>query len=140
MKKCRLRNENATRWSSAFLMLESVDRAYKRNAFVEANVVFPIEHTTVRKYYKVLLGLYHVTMGFQRSKSSIAEVIPSLKKEIYVLENIKLPDVYKSFGKVLAKCLKAKFRYELDSSIYMVYIFSILLQVFCITFIKMKIK
>jgi hypothetical protein len=32
-KKCRLRLENLTRWSSAFLVLESVKRAYDRGSF-----------------------------------------------------------------------------------------------------------
>ena len=32
-KKCRLQCENLTRWSSSFLMLESVKRAYEKGAF-----------------------------------------------------------------------------------------------------------
>ncbi len=36
-KKCRLRIENLTRWSSSFLMLESVKRAYNKGAFNDEN-------------------------------------------------------------------------------------------------------
>ena len=32
-KKCKLRVENLTRWSSSFLMLESVKRAYDKGIF-----------------------------------------------------------------------------------------------------------
>ena len=46
VKKCRLRTENLTRWSSTFLMLESVKRAYDADAFSSENSC-PIDIETV---------------------------------------------------------------------------------------------
>jgi len=37
LKKGKLRLANATRWSSAYLMLESVKRAYDRGCYEESN-------------------------------------------------------------------------------------------------------
>ena len=50
---------------------------------------------------KTLVGLYEVSTDFQKSNSSIAEVIPYLfiENEIFVLEKIDLPAVYKSLIK-----------------------------------------
>lgn len=101
-------------------MLESVLKAYLKNSFEEAGVVFPIQMKTVKQYMKTLVCLYEVSTGFQKSNSSIADVIPSIENEIIVLENIDLPVVYKAFAQILVRCLRHKFEYELNSNIYKV--------------------
>lgn len=74
-KKCRLRLENTTRWSSAFLMLESVKRAYDRGAFNE-EIVCPVDQQTIELYIQVLKPAYLLSISFQLASSSIAETVP----------------------------------------------------------------
>jgi hypothetical protein len=60
-----LRIENLTRWSSTFLMLESVKRAYDKGAFDENENIFkhiftgyikiyPVESETINNYLRIL--------------------------------------------------------------------------------------
>lgn len=73
--KCRLRLENTTRWSSAYLMLESVKRAYDKGVFSDGQGC-PIPLRTVETYLQVLKPAYLLSVSLQKSKSSIADVIP----------------------------------------------------------------
>jgi hypothetical protein len=79
-KKCRLRIENLTRWSSSFLMLESVKRAYNKGAFNNENEELrcPVSLETVETYYEILKKVYLVSLEFQKTNSSISDIIPSI--------------------------------------------------------------
>lgn len=78
-KKCRLRIENLTRWSSSFLMLESVKRAFSKGAFNQENEELrcPVSLETVDTYYGILKKVYFVSLDFQKTNSSISDIIPS---------------------------------------------------------------
>ena len=69
-------------------MLESVLKAYLKGTFEMAEFDFPVRLQTIKQYLKTLTGLYEISIGFQRSNSSISEVIPSIVREVYVLERI----------------------------------------------------
>jgi hypothetical protein len=76
-KKCRLRIENVTRWSSAYLMLESVKKAYDRNAFNQSDPEMrcPVDRETVEIYLQILKPAYILNVSFQNNHSSIADVV-----------------------------------------------------------------
>lgn len=78
-KKCRLRCLNVTRWSSAFMMLEAVLRAFNKkmlsNEALSENC-FPIPLKTVEIYYQVLIEAHESSLDFQKMGASIGYVIP----------------------------------------------------------------
>ena len=76
-KSCRLRIENLTRWSSTFLMLESIKRAYDRGAFND-NFPCDIDLKTTEIYLKILKPAYKLSIKFQKNSSNIADIIPNL--------------------------------------------------------------
>lgn len=75
INKCRLRLENLTRWSSAYLMLETVKRAYDNNVF-NSDFICPIDLNTIELYLQILKPAYLLSISFQNSNSSIADTIP----------------------------------------------------------------
>lgn len=76
LEKCRLRLENLTRWSSAYLMLESVKKAYGKSVFNE-DMPCPVELDQIEIYLQILKPTYLLSISFQNMKSSIADTIPS---------------------------------------------------------------
>ncbi len=118
--KCRLRSENATRWSSTFLALEMVKRAHDRGAL--KNMELPVSIDTINMYLAILKPAYLFDLHMQCSTTSIANVIPNL---------INLTDWWKSlegrvssqgklFCNLLVKEFLARFDYELNSHFYQV--------------------
>ena len=77
-KKCRLRLENLTRWSSSYLLLESVKRAYDKNAFSEDDPEkkCPVELDEIEVYLQILKPAYIFSISMQKNNSTIADLIP----------------------------------------------------------------
>ena len=86
-QKCKLRLENLTRWSSAYLMLLSVKKAYDKNMFNDQNPC-PVDLDTVKTYLKILQPALILSTQFQYNHSSIVDVIPSVKQLIYRLQQM----------------------------------------------------
>lgn len=120
--KARLRIENATRWSSAYLMLESVKRAYDKNLFNEEieEQKCPLSQNKVETYLQILRPAYRFSITFQNNYSSISHLIPSIKRIIYSWENMDLEPEDERFATLLIACFKDKFKYELESEVYQV--------------------
>lgn len=114
-----MRIENVTRWSSAYLMLESVKRAYENNVFNE-NFLCPVSLETIDTYLQILSPAYRISLGFQKNSSCISDVLPSLHKLIEIWENMNVPGNAKRLCKLLVLTTKNKFNYELTSPIYKV--------------------
>ena len=76
-KKSRIRNENLTRWSSSYLMLNSFYRAYQKKCF-SGDLKCPIGKQKIEFYLKLLLPAYRFSMLYQRNKSHIGDVLPGL--------------------------------------------------------------
>ena len=74
-KKCRLRLENATRWSSGFLMLESIKRAYDRGVIDESE--FPVRLEIIELYLQILKPAYLLNVFFQSDHSTIEDTVIS---------------------------------------------------------------
>ena len=87
-KKCRVRLENLTRWSSSYLLLESVKRAYDKNVFVQGNPEkeCPISLSKIETYLQILKPAYILSTQFQQNNSSIADIIPSKNDNFLNLE------------------------------------------------------
>ena len=90
--KARLRIENTTRWSSAYLMLESVKRAYDLDLFDDSNedLRCPISLKKVETYLQILQPAYRFSITFKNNKSSISLLIPILSRIIFSWENMDL--------------------------------------------------
>ncbi len=56
--KCRLKLENLTRWSSCFMMLRSVKRAFELNAF--DGIEYPVTLADIDFYIQILLPAYEL--------------------------------------------------------------------------------
>ena len=76
-KKCRLRLNNEIRWSNSFLVLESVKKAYERNAFSDSDLIlkFPVSLYVIDSYLKILKPSFILNANMQLSNSSIMETI-----------------------------------------------------------------
>ena len=120
MQKCRLRTENVTRWSSAYLVLESVKRAYDKQIFNEDDLKCPISLFEVETYLQILAPAYRVSLGFQKNTSTIADVIPSILKLQSVWEKMNLSPTPKRFCNLLILTTQLKFDFEFNSDAYMV--------------------
>ena len=121
-KCCRLRIENLTIWSSTFLMLESIKRAYDRGAFND-NFPCDIDLKTIEIYLQILKPAYKLSIKFQKNSSNIAYIIPNLfkLKEFWIkLSTNSLPPSARRFCRLLVKCVDQKFNYEFNSNIHKV--------------------
>ena len=121
-KSCRLRIENLTRWSSTFLMLESIKRAYDRGAFND-NFPCDIDLKTTEIYLQILKPAYKLSIKFQKNSSNIADIIPNLLKlkEFWIkLSSTSLPPSARRFCRLLVKCVDQKFNYDFNSNIHRV--------------------
>ena len=77
--KCCLRCENATRWSSSFLMLLSYVKAYHAGAFeVENREKCPYSLETIELYFQILQPVYVFSLFVQKSSVSICEMLQAL--------------------------------------------------------------
>jgi hypothetical protein len=113
----RLRLENPTRWGSAFLVLESVKRAYDRGAFA-GELSCPIPLAKIEAYIKVLRPAYELSTTLQLDSSSICDVVPSLVNLMTYWDTLVVPEEPKALCYKLLAIIKIKFKYELSSPCY----------------------
>ncbi len=113
--KCRPRIYQKTRWCAAFLLLISDKRAYDKGAF-DNNIQCPVDNELIEIYLQILLPAYQVTLGFEKNRSSIADVIPAILYLIHVWEKMDISDPKaKELCYFLVHFMKLKFKYELES-------------------------
>ena len=117
--KARLRIENATRWSSEYLVMESHHKAYKRNIFTE-EYPCPVSFNCLEYYLQILLPAFQFNLIMQKTKSSIGDVLPSLNMMISRWTRMDVPAKYRILCNNLISAFKQKFSYEIDSPIYCV--------------------
>ncbi len=124
-EKCKLRLENLTRWSTSYLMLLSVKKAYMKNMFNDDNPC-SVDLATIEIYLQILKPAYILSQQFQFNHSSIADIIPSIKQLIHTYLQMDLPDSKRSLCNYLITALREKFYYELNSDVYKVIYYYIL--------------
>lgn len=117
-QKCRVRLENLTRWSSSYLMLLSVKKAYDKGMFKNIDCSVPLED--VEKYLQILKPVYILSQQFQYNHSSVADVIPSLKQLMNNLSTMIVDDNAQPLCGYLITNILEKFHHELNSSAYKV--------------------
>ncbi|RNA15565.1 hypothetical protein BpHYR1_033482 [Brachionus plicatilis] len=76
-KKCKLRCENGTSWSSSYLMLESFYNAYEKGAFNNNNRC-PSSKDKIISYLKILYPLNTFSNLTQKTDWTIGDIIPSV--------------------------------------------------------------
>jgi hypothetical protein len=131
----RLRLDNSlTRWSSAFLMVEAVHRAYKAKIIDGVNVVCPVDLETIEILLQILRPAYQCSIALQSYNASICEVLHGIARLIYIWKHLAVTNVRKEFCQALVKYIEKKFAFELSSPIYKV----ILLKVFFVIFLGRK--
>lgn len=117
--KCRLRLENATRWGSAFLVLETIRKAHEKNAF-EASEQLPVPIKVIDVYLRILKPAYLVNVSLQSSNSNIGEVIPNIIRLINYWTSLKVTNAPKQLCDKLIDQFKQRFHDEIESKIYKV--------------------
>ena len=117
IEKCRLHCANKTRWSSGFLNLYSVYKAYKRGLALDG---CPLTLEKVEFYLQILLPSYRFSIGFQRTKSIIGEVLPAVLLLCNTYAKLATNIEFQPICLTMIESFKYKFDYELNSNIYLV--------------------
>ncbi len=120
--KCRLRIENNTRWSSAFLSLETIIRAIIRKAIQVDNL--PVRLSRIETYFLILQPAYNLNISFQSNNCSIGDVFPAVLSCLEVYEDMEVSEktsLGKSLCKLLHNNIKQRFDFEFNSNIYHVF-------------------
>jgi hypothetical protein len=105
-------------------MLESIERAYDRDAFTDEDPC-PIDLKTTEMYLQILKPAYMVSLSFQKNNSTIGDTIRLILKLIdhwEKLSNTGIPLTAQRLCRLLIKCVKYKFSFELNSSVHQVII------------------
>ena len=69
-QQCKLQKQNFTRFSSSFIMLYSVYKAYKQNLYDETNQL-PFDIIEIESYIQILLPLYAFSNDLQNDMANI---------------------------------------------------------------------
>ena len=102
--KCRPKIECKTRWSSEFLLLLSIKKAYDLNAITDSTLPVPIE--SIEKYIQILKKGYEVSISFQSNECSIADVVPNISYLIYHWGHLEVTGEHKELCLFLVHYLK----------------------------------
>jgi hypothetical protein len=117
-EKSRIRVENATRWSSSYLMLESFKRCFDKKVF-DDEYKPPVSQNKIETYLQILLPAYKFSTILQWTKSSIGSVVPLLLILIDTWKKMSLVGAAKQFRDFLVRAFEHKFEYELASNVYL---------------------
>jgi hypothetical protein len=98
----------------------AADSAYEKGAFGDDDnqLQCPLEREKIQIYLQILQPLYRCCLSFQKSDSTIADIIPNVLKCINLLESLDLRPTYKLLCTKLVASLKDYFDYELNSPIH----------------------
>jgi hypothetical protein len=103
-------------------MLEQIIKAENKGLLeeIKAECPCPVSLAMIKNYVAILIPAYLFNIGLQRQSATIAEVIPSILREISYWEIIK--EKSSPTGKQLCQRLidefKTRFDYELNSYLY----------------------
>lgn len=117
---CRPKTENTTRWFSQFMVLQWAYRGNKKQLFGDLNC--PVDLNQVEIYLQILAPAYDLNLIFQRSDSSICEVLPNILNLKLQWSRMDVEDSHASeLLYFLTHFLMEKFKFEFESPIYKVY-------------------
>jgi hypothetical protein len=101
-------------------MLESVKRAYDRGVF-NGVIECPIDLKTIEIYLQILAPAYRVSVGLQKTSSTISDILPSILALGSMWEKMELEGDPKRLCRMLVLSLNNKFKSERESNIVKVY-------------------
>ena len=78
----------------------------------------PLDQKTVEFYLQILFPAYKFTITFQRTKSSIAEVVPAILNLFNIWTKLCQNKKFKPITEKSIEFFKMKFDYELSSDVY----------------------
>jgi len=120
--KCRTRIYQKTRWCGAILLLFSNKRAYDNGAY-DGEISCPKALVQIETYIQILMPAYYATLGWEKNRSSIADVIPQVLFLIDFWTKFVTDDKEaQELCFFLIHFVKVKFKYEIESEIYQVII------------------
>ena len=103
-----MKNQNLTRWSSAFLMMLSFLRANSRGCFDENNPL-PVSLKDLEIYTQILLSLHEFSLIVQRSNCCNGHVLPLIWNIVHGnFERFRLNDEPKELRDLLIAAIKKK--------------------------------
>lgn len=121
--KSKLRCENATRWSSSYLMLITFLTCFNNGTFSD-DYFPPFSRSVIETYVQILKPCYLFSVLVQRSLCTIGEVVPLLYLTILNTERLDLENEdlneAKLYRNELVELIKIRFNYELLSKAYKV--------------------
>jgi hypothetical protein len=103
-------------------MLESFHKAYLRNVFSN-ELSCPVSFEVIEIYLQILLPAFQfnfVNFVMQQTKSTIADVLPTLYIMLSKWKRMEMTGNYKSLCNNLIFSFKQKFKNEIESSVYTV--------------------
>lgn len=83
--RCMLRCENATRWSSSFLMVLAILKAFQKGVISvneEDEHFVNLNRASLEIYFQILKEVHLLSLEFQKIQSSIADVIPGINFQL----------------------------------------------------------
>ncbi len=112
-----------TRWGSAYLLLEVIEKAYERGLLKsdsndELQLLVPIK--TVRMYLMILGCLYNLNISLQSNSCIITDLIPAIISARNLLEKMKDDVSVEQYINLFIHEIDQRFPYELNSGIYQV--------------------
>ena len=117
--KCRPITYHKIRWLGAINLLFSNKRAYDNGAYDTLDC--PVRKETIEIYIQVLLPAFYITLGWEKNKASIADVIPGVLYLVNVWNKMEIEDARaKELCYFLIHFMRKKFEYELNSNVYKV--------------------
>lgn len=118
--KCRPCIYQKTRWLGGQNLLFSAKKAYERGAF-NGDIKCPIKLDVIEMYIQVLMPAYLFTLGMEKNRSSIGDVIPAVLRLIHIWDKMEVNDAkVKELCFFLIHFTRIKYKYELESPVYQV--------------------
>ena len=100
-------------------MLESFHKAYLRNVFSN-ELSCPVSFEVIEIYLQILLPAFQFNLVMQKTKFTIADVLPTLYIMLSKWKRMEMTGNYKSLCNNLIFSFKQKFKNEIESSVYTV--------------------
>lgn len=80
----------------------------------------PVDQETVETYLQILKPAYEFSIYMQTSTASISEVVPAVRRLVYMWSVLNVTEQYKPLCQRLISSTLTKFKYELNSPLYKV--------------------
>lgn len=115
---CRPKLMVQTRWFSQVNTLIWAKKCYEKSLIAENDC--PLSYNDIDTYLQILLPAYYVNLLFQRTSSTVGDVLPHIFKLKSIWSHQELDMETRELTYFLIQYLEQKFEYETNSDIYKV--------------------